>query len=96
MWSRPRLKAKEHQRQPMTFLFIDLCMTPFTYRQDVMFTSFTPWLFQHAPYKWNILFYKDNWRGWVEENSVNLIDNIECKYKDWNSYFKLALDDEKH
>ena len=34
--------------------------------------------------------------GWVEDNSVILIDNIECKYKDWHSYFKLALDDEKH
>ena len=30
----------------------------------------------------------------MEDNSVNLIDNIECKFKDWNSYFKLALDDE--
>ena len=28
------------------------------------------------------------------DNSVNLIDNIECKYKDCNSYFKLALDDD--
>ena len=76
-------------------LFIDISMS-FTYRHDVMFTSFTPWLFQHLPYKWNISFYKDNWWGWVEENSVNLIDNIECKYKEWNSYFKLELDDEKH
>ena len=23
-----------------------------------------------------------------------LIDNTKCKYKDWNAYFKLALDDE--
>ena len=33
--------------------------------------------------------------GWVEDNYVNLIDKIECKYKDRNSYFKLALDYEK-
>ena len=33
----------------------------------------------------------------MKDNSVNLIDNtIECKYKDRNSYFKLALNDEKH
>ena len=66
------------------------------YRHAVMFMSFAPWLFQHLSYKWNFSFYKDNWRGWVEDNYVNLIDNIECKYKDWNSYFKFALDDEKH
>ena len=77
------------------FLFIDVCVTSFTYGHDVMFTGFTPWLFQYVRYIWNILFYKDNWCGWVEENSVNSIDYIESKYKDWNSYFKLALDDEK-
>ena len=27
-------------------------------------------------------FYKDNWRGRVKDNEVNLIDDIECKYKD--------------
>ena len=32
----------------------------------------------------------------MEENSVNLIDSIECKYKDLISYFKLAPDDEKN
>ena len=53
-------------------------------------------LVQHLSYKWNISFYKDNWPGRVKDNSVNLIDNIECKYKDWNTYFKLALDDQKH
>ena len=47
-----------------------------------MFMNFTPWLFQHVRYKWNILFYKDNWRGWVEENFENLIDDIEFKYKE--------------
>ena len=26
-------------------------------------------------------FYKDNWRGRVKNNEVNLIDDIECKYK---------------
>ena len=30
-------------------------------------------------------FYKDYWRGRVKDK-VNLIDDIECKYKDWNSY----------
>ena len=69
---------------------------PFTYRHDVLYTSFAPWLFQNLRYKSNILFYKDNWRGWVNDNEVNLIDNIECKHKDWKSYLKLALDDEKH
>ena len=34
--------------------------------------------------------------GGVEDNSVNIIDNIECKYKNWNSYFMLALGDENH
>ena len=34
--------------------------------------------------------------GLVGKKSVNLIDNMEYKYKDWNSYFKLTLDDEKH
>ena len=27
-------------------------------------------------------FYKDNWRGRVKDNEVNLIDDIESKYKD--------------
>ena len=49
-------------------LFIDIRVTSFTYRHDVMFTSFAPWLFQHLHYKWNISFYKDNWRGWVGDN----------------------------
>ena len=63
-----------------------------------MFKCFAPWLFQHLRYKWNILFYKNNWwgGGGVEDNSVNIIDNIECKYKNWNSYFMLALGDENH
>ena len=26
---------------------------------------------------------------------IDNIMNIECKYKDWNTYIKLALDDEK-
>ena len=34
--------------------------------------------------------------GWVEDNYVNLIDDIERKYKDRNSYFKLTLNNEKH
>ena len=28
----------------------------------------------------------------MRDNCVNLISNIKCKYKEWNSYFKLALD----
>ena len=32
----------------------------------------------------------------MQDSSVNLIDNIECKYKDWKSYSKVALDAEKH
>ena len=32
----------------------------------------------------------------MEDNSVYLIDNIECTYKDSNAYFKLALDDENN
>ena len=32
----------------------------------------------------------------MEDNLADLIDNINCKYKDWNSYFKLKLNDEKH
>ena len=64
------------------FLFIDACVTSFTYGHNFMFMNFTPWLFQHLRYKWNILFYKDNWRGWVEENLVNLIDDIECRNKE--------------
>ena len=28
------------------------------------------------------LFYKDNWRGRVKDNEVNLIHDKECKYKD--------------
>ena len=63
-------------------LFINVRVTPFTYRHDVIYTSFAPWLFPHLLYKSNILFYKDNWRGWVNDNEVNLIDSIECKYKD--------------
>ena len=64
------------------------------YRHDVMFKSFAHWLFQPLCYKWNISFYKDNWLGWLDDNLVYLIDNIECKYKDWNAYFKLALEDQ--
>ena len=70
-------------------LFINVRVMPFTYRHNVMYTSLALWLFPHRRYKSNILFYKDNWQGWVNDDEVNLIDNIECKYKIENHILSL-------
>ena len=32
-------------------LFINICVTSFTYRHDVMYRTFVRWLFQHLRYK---------------------------------------------
>ena len=32
--------------------------------------------------------------GWMEDNEVNMIDNIDCKYKEMKLILKLALNDE--
>ena len=32
-------------------LFINICVTSFTYRHNVMYRTFVPWLFQHLRYK---------------------------------------------